>query len=108
MPSSRNSTICARTSIRSASSWDDNGPSQRRRLSPSLSPRWGWWGICRRSPARPCPQSQVSRRPYLKGQGKPRPNGAQPARLGKKENPLPSPVEVELGLYLENRDELSI
>ena len=44
----------------------------------------------------------------MKGQGKPRPNGLQPARLGKEENPLPSPVEAALGLYLENRDELKL
>jgi hypothetical protein len=44
----------------------------------------------------------------LKGQGKPRPNGLQPTRLGKEENPLPSPVEAALGLYLENRDELKL
>jgi hypothetical protein len=29
----------------------------------------------------------------LKGQGKPRPNGLQPARLGKEENPFPSQLK---------------
>lgn len=44
----------------------------------------------------------------MKGQGKPRPNGLQSARLGKVENTLSSPVEAALGLYVENRDELKL